>query len=237
MLMPPVTSLIAETGKLPATRDPATYSLGAAVGELAAIPLDRSRPLWEMCLISGLSDGSQALYTKVHHAVIDGVSGAEVMAALLDVVATPVPMSPPDTPISLGRAPGIVEMLGRGAVNAALTPVRLAQSTVRVLPTVRGMIGAVLRPGENMAARTPFNAPISGQRAFAYTSLPLDDVKDVKNAVAGTVNDVVMALCTTALRRWLMEHDVPVDRAIVAGVPVSVRTAATRWYTTPSLHR
>ncbi len=225
--------------------------LAAVVAELAATPLDRSRPLWEFHLISGLADGRQALYTKVHHSVIDGVSGAEIMAAVLDVVATPEPVSPPTGGVALGRTPGLLEMLGASALHSATRPVGMMRSLPRLLPGLLEMPVAARIPGtatvSSAAARvhefvtrkprstpqesldvppsTPFNGPISERRTFAFVSLPLDDIKVVKNTFHGTVNDVVMALCTTALRRWLVDHDGLPDRAIVAGIPVSIRTA------------
>lgn len=225
--------------------------LCAVVAELAATPLDRSRPLWEFHLISGLADGRQALYTKVHHSVIDGVSGAEIMAAVLDVVATPEPASPPASGVALGRTPGVLEMLGASALHGATRPVSIMRSLPRVLPGLLEMPASAGIPGSatmsSVASRvhefvtrtprsvpqeraavpptTPFNAQISEHRTFAFVSLPLDEIKLVKNAFHGTVNDVVMALCTTALRRWLIDHDGLPDRAIVAGIPVSIRTA------------
>jgi diacylglycerol O-acyltransferase / wax synthase len=224
--------------------------LGELVGRLAETPLDRAYPLWECYLVHGLAGGRQALYTKVHHAVIDGVSAAEVLAVVLDLEPRPRRVQPPEAPPRPERAPGVGEMLQRGAQRTVLAPLRLLRSAPTTLPHLVDLPGAAAVPGAMRAAsvaghigrlagreptpppavrpptapKTPFNGPISSRRAFAFTSLPLDEVKAVKNARGLSVNDVVMALCTSALRRWLIGRDALPDRPLVASIPVSVRT-------------
>lgn len=223
--------------------------LGEQVARLAARPLDRSRPLWECYLIHGLSDGRKALYTKVHHSAIDGLSGAEVLAVIMDVSPEPREVEPATEPAD-AAGPGTAEMLARGAWRVASRPTRFLLSAPRMLPHLLDLPGAQNLPGIHTVARvagtvsrlagldlvedrpdpaptpphTPFNGPITPHRRFAFTSVPLDSVKEVKNAFGLTVNDVVMALCTSVLRQWLIAHDALPDIPLVAAIPVSVRT-------------
>ncbi|MFE3957534.1 wax ester/triacylglycerol synthase family O-acyltransferase [Nocardia sp. NPDC059091] len=183
-------------------------------------PLDRSRPLWECHLVSGLSGGRQAVYTKVHHAVIDGVSAAEIMAAIFDICETPSAALPSTREVRRGRTPSTVEMLARSLPNALTRPATRFRAAVRAVPTL-------LRSADDLRTKhpdVPFNGPLTSARSVAYTSLPLDAVKTIKNSVDGTVNDVVMALCTTALRSWMRDRGFATDRPLLAAIPVSVRT-------------
>ncbi len=225
--------------------------LGEQVARIHARPLDRTRPLWEMYLIHKVSDGRQALYSKVHHAAIDGVSGAEILATIMDVTVEPRMLEPPDEYWDPAPIPSAAELMSRGLASMATQPLEVMRTLPRALPHLADVPGAALLPGAEAvseladslmrlatggtAARdvtrrtistppTPLNAPITAHRRFAYGSLPLDDIKLVKNAYAMTVNDVVMALCTTALRRWLLDHDGLPDTPIVVAVPVSIRT-------------
>ncbi len=223
--------------------------LGEQVARLAARPLDRTRPLWEAYLIHGLAGGRQGLYTKVHHSAIDGVSGAEVLAVIMDVTPEPREVAPPGDPAAEAGV-STSSMLARGLWRLAARPARFALQAPRMLPHVLDLPGAQTIPGVpelakvvgtvtrmaglNVVAdrpdpaptppRTPFNGPITPHRRFAFTSVPLADVKEVKNAFGLTVNDVVMAVCTSALRTWLLDHDALPDTPLVAAIPVSVRT-------------
>ncbi|GLW11767.1 diacylglycerol O-acyltransferase [Microtetraspora sp. NBRC 13810] len=229
--------------------------LAEEVGRIHARRLDRRRPLWEMHLIHGLAGGRVALYSKVHHCAIDGVSGAETLAALLDL--SPEPPEPsrraaarPAGPAQVTApvtAPGSLAMLAGAAVRSAAHPLHALGSLCRTvadldaLPLTSGLPGARLvakatrmltgdtRPMPDLPAlhvpRTPFNGPISAERRFAYGSLPLAEIKRVAKAFGISLNDVVMTLCASALRGWLRENDALPDRPLVAGVPVAVRTA------------
>jgi WS/DGAT/MGAT family acyltransferase len=218
--------------------------LADAIAGLHERPLDRRRPLWEMCMIHGLAEGRSALYAKIHHAAIDGVLAAETLAALLDL--SPEPRALPactDAPV---EAPGTLRMLGAGLVKNLTHPFRSAQSLVRLAPYLDEIPGLGSAPGMGRASRalqtlmrrdtrnlpdmprlsapaTPFNGAISGRHVFAYGSLPLEDVKQVRRALGGSINDVVMALCATALRRWLEDHGALPDEPLIAAVPVSLR--------------
>jgi diacylglycerol O-acyltransferase len=228
---------------LPAPGD--DRQLAEQAARLHARPLDRSRPLWELYLIHGLAQGRIAIYSKVHHAAIDGVSGGELLTAILDLTPEGRVVEPPLEPWQPEKEPPAAAMLGRSFVSLAGHPVRAARMTYGLarslpalatsparprLPVVDRLLGrdeaVVLQGGGLRAPATPFNKAISPHRRWAFRSLPLEDVKAVKNATGGTVNDVVMALSTGALRRWLIDHDALPDSPLVAAVPVSIRTEA-----------
>jgi diacylglycerol O-acyltransferase len=227
--------------------------LAEQVARIHARPLDRTRPLWEMYLIHNVEDGRQALYSKVHHAAIDGVSGAEILATILDPTVEPRIEEPPDEYWTPEPLPSQLSLLQSGLAASAAQPAEVLRTLPRALPHLADLPGASLVPGIQTVSdiaeslvrlatageegpaplrrtivtpATPLNAAITAHRRFAFGSLPLDEIKTVKNAFAMTVNDVVMALCTTALRRWLLDHDGLPDVPIVVAVPVSVRTDA-----------
>ncbi|RKS76855.1 WS/DGAT/MGAT family acyltransferase [Actinomadura pelletieri DSM 43383] len=230
---------------LPAPGD--DRQLADVVAMLHEQPLDRSRPLWEMFIIQGLAGGLTAVYAKVHHAAVDGVLAAEALAALLDL--SPEPRDLPADDTEPARAPDPARMVRTGLWRAALHPVRTAVSVARAVPyldeipgmaafpgarlvssVVQGALGRrALPPAPSMIAPpTPFNLPIGRRRAVACGELPLDTIKEIRRALGGSVNDVVMALCATALRKWLDKHgDLP-GRPLVAAVPVSLRRGAAR---------
>jgi diacylglycerol O-acyltransferase len=223
--------------------------LAEQVARIVSRPLDRSKPLWELYLISGLESGHTAMLTKIHHAVIDGISGAEILGLLLDL--TPE-VREIEVPASWGDnelVPGPLGMLARGVLGAARYPLRavralpstipnLEETQLRAIPGV-GALGRLanraqraLSRGEApyelqerlVAPKTSFNGRVSAHRRFAFGRLSLDDVKAVKNAHGVTVNDVIVTLCAGAVRRWLLEHEELPDEPLVAQIPVSVRT-------------
>ena len=222
--------------------------LGEQVARIHARPLDRTRPLWEMYLIHGVDGDRSAIYSKIHHAAIDGVSGAEILATIMDLTEEPRVVEDIDwTP---GPLPGRVELLERGLLSTFTQPWDLLRTVPKTLPHLADLPGATNVPGiraisdvsaavakvvtggasspaerrELHPPRTPFNGPITAHRRFSFGSLPLADIKTVKNAFGMTVNDVVMALCASALRRWLLDHDALPTVPIVVAVPVSIRT-------------
>jgi diacylglycerol O-acyltransferase len=228
---------------LPAPGD--DRQLAEQAARLHARPLDRSRPLWEIYLIWGLEGGRVALYSKVHHAAIDGVSGNDILSAVLDLSPHGRAPSdlPPESAVRTERAPNGLELLTRSAVSLAGHPVRAVRVGLGLLRSVPALATSPMRPrlplvdrflrpdGEAVlsqpglrAPQLPFNRPITQHRRWAFRTLPLDDVKKIKNATGSTVNDVVMTLCAGALRRWLIDHDALPDGPLIAAVPVSVRT-------------
>lgn len=222
---------------------PGDYAqLADVVARIHARPLDRSRPLWEMYVIEGLDTGELAVYTKTHHAAVDGVSGAEILSVLLDTEPVLPPLDVPDPPLG-ERVPGPSELWMRATLNLARQPWRGAQTvvrTARALPYLGRMVGSALPAisaltGSDLLERprlqappTPFNTTITPHRRFAFGSLSLDRTKAVKNLHGVTVNDVVMAICAGALRRYLLDHDALPDQPLQALVPLSVRTEEER---------
>ena len=213
--------------------------LSEQVARIHARPLDRSRPLWELYLITGLHGGRAAIYNKIHHAAIDGVSGGDILAAVLDVSPEGRPM--PELEAFKGeQPPAPTWLLGRSALALARQPlqaVRVVTDLARSIPGIANAVGPLLAqrlPGNDTdgdvlptvglhAPGTPFNAPVSPHRKWAFTDLPLAEVKSLRAGTDLTVNDVVMTLCAGALRRWLDLHQVLPAAPLVAAVPVSVR--------------
>jgi len=218
--------------------------LAEQVARLHARPLDRSRPLWEIYLITGLAQDRAAVYTKIHHSAIDGASGAELLTVLfdLDPGGRELPAAQPFRP---EKRPGPAAMAALAAARLAWRPVetvRVANELMRLLPTlapalstlVGGMLGlgsgdgAVIPTMPGRAPATPFNKPITPHRRVAFRSVDLGRVKTVKNAFGVSVNDVVMAMCAGALRRWLADRDALPGAPLIAMIPVSVRDPASR---------
>jgi diacylglycerol O-acyltransferase len=202
-------------------------------GHLAGIPLDRSRPLWEMWVIEGLKSGQIAVFTKMHHASVDGVSGANLVsylcslepdAPLLDLA--PKGELPPDPP-------GDWELFGRGLVNNLTKPVK----AVRLVGPTASLVTKTIqraRTGTAMAApltapRTSFNGNIGSRRSVGYADLSLDTIKEIRHAVDGaTVNDVVLAISGGSLRRYLDDRGELPTSSLLASVPVSVHGTSTK---------
>src|SRR3954447_7968773 len=189
--------------------------LAEQVARIVARPLDRTRPLWELYLIQGLEDGHVAVLTKIHHAVVDGLSGAEIMAALLDLTPEGREVPPASGPVD--RMPSSSEMLLRGMVGALKFPVRFARSAPAALPNLAEVRSLAVVPGiatvsevlkrtrevalrrprhkslpDLPAPRTPFSGRVSGHRKIAFGQVSLADVKAAKNRHGTTVNDVVV---------------------------------------------
>jgi len=227
--------------------------LSEQVARIFARQLDRSRPLWELYVIEGLEGGRVGVFTKIHHAAVDGLSGAEILSVLLDVSPEGRYIEPPPTTNRRSeRVPSDLEMLGRGLAGLPRQPVRIVQrlpktlANLDVLPTMRHLPGAeaiasitrligrgvaprrddggVLEGRRLHAPRTRFQGAISPYRRIAFGSIPLSEVKAIKNASGCTVNDVVMATCAGAMRSFLLAHDELPDAPLVTMVPVSVRT-------------
>ncbi|HMQ24451.1 MAG TPA: wax ester/triacylglycerol synthase family O-acyltransferase [Acidimicrobiales bacterium] len=204
--------------------------LAALAGHLVALPLDRSRPLWEMWVIEGLEQGHVAVLSKVHHAAIDGASGNDILVATLDLEPDPPPTPEPDEPWEPDRVPSDPELLTYGATSLARQPFRVAKASVHTARSaldrsrLPGRPGTTPPPGMFSAPRTSINTAITGHRSYAMATVSLPEVKAVKNAFGVTVNDVVLGMCGGALRRYFDAIGEEVEGALVAMVPVSVRT-------------
>jgi diacylglycerol O-acyltransferase / wax synthase len=201
---------------------------------IASDPLDRNAPLWEMWVIEGIAGadtkagGRMAVITKMHHASVDGVTGADVLARLCGIE----PDMPPPEPVQGPGKARSVQLAVSGLANVATRPLRLAT----VVPTtVSAAVDIVrrVRSGRTMAPpfgapRTPFNNAVTRERTVAYTELDLEDIKKVKNRFSVTVNDVVIALCSGVLRRFLLDRGQLPDTSLVATIPVSVHDKSDR---------
>jgi diacylglycerol O-acyltransferase / wax synthase len=208
--------------------------LAEVCGHIASAPLDRSRPLWEMWVIEGVADtdpragGLLAVMTKVHHAAVDGVTGANLLSQLCSVepdVPAPEPVEGP------GKA-GPLQIAASGLLRFASRPWQLANlmpSTVAtIVKTLRRARGGLTMAAPFAAPATRFNASVTADRNVALAQLDLADIKKVKDRFNVTVNDVVMALCAAVLRWFLGDHDELPARSLVAMVPVSVRDKSDR---------
>lgn len=202
------------------------HQLGNLVGDLVSVKLDRGRPLWEIWVIEGLEGGRIALLAKIHHAIIDGVSGTELATVLLDLEPDPPATEPPE-PGSEDLVPHPVELALRGVGFTLGMPFRVARfagQTLRQGFTLLGFQNREVSPVlPFQAPRTPFNAELSPARRFAYTDVDLHTVRRVKDAFGVKVNDVVLALCAGTLRSYLAEHHEVPSTPLIAQVPVSLR--------------
>jgi diacylglycerol O-acyltransferase len=200
---------------------------------MAGIPLDRSRPLWEMCVIEGLASGQIAVFTKMHHATVDGVSGSNMISVLCSLEPDAPPLDgDAAAPVAYGD-PSDLELFARGLLSTVRRPL----NAFRLVGPTASLVTRTIeraRKGTAMAApltapRTPFNGTISGRRTVAFADLSLERIKEIKRSVEGaTVNDVVLAVSGGALRRYLEAHDVLPATSLVASVPVSVHGTSAR---------
>ncbi len=201
-----------------------------ATGEFMSRQLDRSRPLWEMLLLEGLEGGRVALLTKTHHALVDGVNGAELLATILQLsedMAAPEPEEEwrPDRP------PGDLRLLAEAGARVATLPLRVATTGAEALKSAVSLLQfGRAHPVETPAgmfqtSTAPWNGGITAHRRIGLAETSLSTVKEVKNALGGTVNDVVLAAVAGALREHLEELGVELANPVVAMVPVSTKPA------------
>jgi diacylglycerol O-acyltransferase / wax synthase len=202
---------------LPAPGGP--LDLSELAGSLAGVPLDRSRPLWEIHVVEGLHDGNVALVGKIHHAAVDGVSGAELFVHLMD-------LTPDGDGASATRSGTAAPATGGadGAAGAASpappAPERIPSDVELVGHDPGTVVGALpLR-----APRAPWNASITPHRRVAFARVSLDDVRRVRAGFDVKVNDVVLALVSGSIRAYLSERGQLPDSPLVGMCPVSVRT-------------
>jgi WS/DGAT/MGAT family acyltransferase len=208
--------------------------LREAVARLLAQPLDRGRPLWEMHLIEGLADGRTALFQKVHHCMIDGMAGAQLLEVLLDAEPTP--------PRHLALAPRYdVELPGAGRRFARALGDQLAARTRGVasawralsrpnaasdaMRRLRNAAFSALQLATSELPELPWNAPLGPRRAVAFTKLPLRGVKSIRTAHGGSLNDVVLSVLAGGLKRFLEAYGRDTrGLELTALVPVSLRS-------------
>ncbi|WP_035126055.1 WS/DGAT/MGAT family O-acyltransferase [Conexibacter woesei] len=204
------------------------------VARIMSQQLDRSKPLWEMWIIEGLDDGGFALISKTHHALIDGISGVDLATVMFDLSPVPADVPHPDEPWQPHDVPSGTELVAGGALGAAraaaaglagaVSLVRNPGATLRALSEASQGLGEVAWAGLNPAPETPLNVEIGPHRRYRVVRNQLTDFKEVKNALGGTVNDVVLTVVTGALRDWLHSRGVRTEGLeLRALVPVSTR--------------
>ena len=204
-------------------------ALQALAGRIKSQQLDREKPLWEMWLVEGMADGRVALVTKAHHCMIDGISGADLLAVLLSPESSVAAEA--QSPFTPRPHPGAVALIAQelghriaGTFEAGRWAISEPRAAARALGERASALANMLPAAFWRAADTPFNRPIGPHRRFDWLPMDLAEVKAVKHALGGTVNDVVLAVVSGALRRFLVRRRVNVDGLeLRAMVPVSVR--------------
>ena len=201
--------------------------------------LDRAHPLWKLILLQGRADGNTAVVWKIHHAMIDGLSGVDLTMVLHDVTADAEPPAPPTTAWQPRPLPDPISLL-QDAVRDRLTEAAqtFTDSAFRLLrPTevgdrARQLTGALQTALPSLltpAPSTPFNGPLSTERRFAWHALPFAEIRAIRSAFGGTVNDVVLAILSGALGRYLRARGLSTDGVeLRAMCPVSMRRADER---------
>ncbi|HZV91710.1 MAG TPA: wax ester/triacylglycerol synthase family O-acyltransferase [Caldimonas sp.] len=216
--------------------------LETLAARLHSMLLDRSRPLWEFYVIEGLADGRIGFYGKVHHAAVDGQAGVAMATSLFDLTPEPRAVKPPREVRANTYQLGVAELLAAALQNQFQQVVQ----SLKLLPTLASTLTGAAR--EALAARrresaedratrkagkapspftlapsTPFNHSITNQRTFAAVSLPLGEIKAIGKSVGASINDVVLWLCSTALRSYLKDSRELPGKSLVAAVPISLR--------------
>jgi diacylglycerol O-acyltransferase len=204
--------------------------LAALMSRLQSLPLDRARPLWEMWFVDGLADDHVALIIKTHHALGDGIANVDLALALVDLEPDP----PPDdvTPEWAPRpAPTENELLGDSIREQLMRPARLVRTLLGAVRDPRPALEEVTNVGRTVVnflakpAPAPWNVPVSAHRRWVNASVSMEAIRAVRGRHEASLNDVVLAACTGALRTFLIEHgDADIDRRVIkAMVPVSMR--------------
>ena len=207
--------------------------LRGLAARIFSTPLDRTRPLWEMTFVEGLDNipqvppGSVAIINKVHHAAIDGVSGADMMGVLLDMTKEPRQFSPPP-PRAVAPMPNEVEVLAHTARKILGKPSEIKRVSGEIRDALKSAAkvqakGVQAPPVPMSAPTTPFNHTITGQRIWNTALLELDRVKAIRKVNGCTLNDVVLAICSGALRRYLEQKGQLPEKPLIAMIPVSTR--------------
>jgi WS/DGAT/MGAT family acyltransferase len=206
-------------------------------GRIFAQRLDRAKPLWELWLVDRVGDERFAIVSKTHHALVDGVSGVDLATVLFDLDADP-PDPEPAEPWFPRPEPSGAALLADALLERAAAPVGLARAAAGALTqpqhavgagiTALGGLAAITQAGLAGAPSSPLNTHIGPHRRFAWVDADLDVFKAIKNALGGTVNDVVLTVVASALRRYFLAHDYDTSSDLKAMVPISIRAESER---------
>lgn len=204
--------------------------IGEIAGMIMSSQLDRRRPLWELWFIEGLAGGKLAILLKYHHCLLDGVAGASLATVLLDVepgATEALVQLPTPEESSAGPEPSDLSLLLDTLRPDIRRPLRLARYATGMAAKGWSAFTHLTSNDDNRAIlrapKTPFNASIGPRRELAFSSVAMADVHAIKAKHDVKVNDVVLALVSGAVRRYLEKHDVLPDTPLVASVPVSTR--------------
>ena len=200
------------------------------VGRVMAQPLDRTKPLWEIWVVQGLDGGQWGVLSKTHHAMVDGVSGTDLLSVIMDT--SPEPSTPVADDWWPPPPPSRLELAAQAMVDLARSPYEQfralrastripRQALAEVIEVARGLsaLAGLVRP----TPLSSLNGPIGPHRRYAWAQSSVDDIKMVRKAFGGTFNDVVLACITRGFRDLLLSRDEPVDRVVRTLVPVSIR--------------
>ena len=201
-------------------------------GRIFSQRIDRSKPLWELWLVQGLERNRFALINKTHHALVDGVSGMDITTVLFDTSPTPTPVGAERWTPSV--EPSDAQLVAEGVKGLAALPARAARRAVGAARHPRETASEVREAAEGLGAiawsfvnpppQTPLNVAIGPHRRVLWIRFPLADLKEIKNRLGGTVNDVFLATVSGALARWLRRRGIRTEGLELRGiVPVSIR--------------
>jgi WS/DGAT/MGAT family acyltransferase len=202
--------------------------------------MDRRRPLWEVHVIEGLQGGQAAFYMKVHHAVLDGAAGVALARALFDVAPKPAGKTAAARAVpARAEQPGLVSLAGAALRHNAAQYVKLVRHLPDVFRVLAGMVKnaggegpSPLRQNFSFGPKTPLNVSITAERGFACVSLSLAEAKQIAATQEAKLNDVVLALCSGALRRYLAHRGGIPKKPLIATMPISLRKAGNTEFTT-----
>ncbi|HET7051200.1 MAG TPA: wax ester/triacylglycerol synthase family O-acyltransferase [Solirubrobacteraceae bacterium] len=200
--------------------------------------LDRTRPLWEMALIDGLAEGRWAIAHKTHHCLVDGVGSVDVAYLLLDTEPNPPERPPAAPPVSANDSilrpfvpnpPRPIANVAQAGARVARAGAHAALHPREALERSAALAELIVRDELVGAPHTSLNVPIGSTRRFAVVNRPLEDFKAIRRALGGSINDVVLAVCTTGLRRLLLDRGEQLHRrGLRAMVPMNVRQSSER---------
>jgi WS/DGAT/MGAT family acyltransferase len=197
--------------------------------------LDRAKPLWEIWMVEGLEDGQWAMLSKVHHCMVDGVSGSDLLAVILDRQREPAP--PVADRWAAPPPPSPARIVGEALVERTVNPYEMIRGARALFRAPRQLMGQLAVAGQGLVAMrsllrqttgSSLNGPIGPHRRYAWAKVSLDDVKAVRAGLGGTVNDVVLTIIAGGFRDLLLGRGESVDRPVRTLVPVSVRTSGER---------